>query len=155
MDMLPSRVDKSVLAFDTAEGGKPYFNQSNIRFNLSHSKGYVACCVSDEGDVGVDIEASIIPSEKAKKLANRYFSADEIIAVEKSPESFTRLWSENEAKAKFLGKDLAMFFKENKQKNITANKRQNVYFHRFKAYNIPITVCTDSQHSTILFKIIK
>ena len=153
MDMLPSRVDKSVLAFDTVEGGKPCFKQSNIRFNLSHSKGYVACCVSDECDVGVDIEASIIPHEKAIKLAKRYFSEDEMIAVERSPESFTRIWSEKEAESKFHGGDLAVFLKERKQNSRT--KVQTVRLHSFCINNIPITVCASGKFSTILFKIIQ
>ena len=155
IDLLPQKVNKQELSFSCDNQGKPFFKGSNIKFNVSHSKGFVVCCVSADSEVGVDIEASHIPPEKAVRLAKRYFNEAEIAETERSPESFTRLWSENEAEAKFLGKDLAMFFKENKQKNITANKRQNVYFHRFKAYNIPITVCTDSQHSTILFKIIQ
>ena len=35
--------------------GKPYFKNSNIYFNYSHSKNYIACAISLE-EVGIDIE---------------------------------------------------------------------------------------------------
>ena len=38
-----------------SEHGKPYFRDSDICFNYSHSKSYIACAVSCY-DVGVDIE---------------------------------------------------------------------------------------------------
>jgi 4'-phosphopantetheinyl transferase len=36
--------------------GKPYFSNTNIRFNLSHSYDYVVCGFSNEAEIGVDIE---------------------------------------------------------------------------------------------------
>lgn len=52
--------------------GKPYLEKTNIHFNLSHSDGAVAVCISDEGDVGIDLQSEIKP-ERAKRLENRFF----------------------------------------------------------------------------------
>ena len=153
--MLPSRCKKSCLFFEREACGKPYFKGSPVFFNLSHSQGYVACCVSDDCEVGVDIEASCIAPEKAVKLSKRYFSEKESAEIELYPDRFARIWSENEAEAKLFGKDLAVFFKEKKINEKSQTRAESTYFHRFSAYNIPITVCTSSHLSTILFKIIQ
>ena len=39
----------------TSKIGKPYFKNSNIFFNYSHSKTYIACAISYH-EVGIDIE---------------------------------------------------------------------------------------------------
>ena len=93
----------SSLVLARAEGGKPYFKDSEIKFNVSHSKGYVACAVSFGEELGVDIEASDVSHERAKKLAKRYFNEAEAERSKISPKIFKRYWSEKEAKAKFLG----------------------------------------------------
>lgn len=52
--------------------GKPYLVGSSIHFNISHSDGVVAVCLSDEGEVGVDLQSEIDP-EREKRLENRFF----------------------------------------------------------------------------------
>ena len=155
LPLLPTKVDMSRLIFKRDKGGKPYFDHSNIKFNVSHSKGYVACCVSDECDVGIDIEASYITPEKARKLAKRFFTSEEAAKIEQCPESFARIWSEKEAEAKFTGKDLCILLNEQKSDQAQPKSEAEICFHRFKTNNIPITVCTPSHFSTILFKIIQ
>lgn len=44
----------------------------NLHINLSHSDGLVAVTLSDEGEVGVDIQVDI-SEEKKEKLATRFF----------------------------------------------------------------------------------
>ena len=53
--------------------GKPYLVGSSIHFNISHSDGVVAVCLSDEGEVGVDIQSEIDP-QRAKRLEDRFFA---------------------------------------------------------------------------------
>ena len=55
------------------EYGKPYIADCGLYFNLSHSDGSVAVCISDEGEVGVDIQSEIDP-ERAKRLEGRFFT---------------------------------------------------------------------------------
>lgn len=56
------------------EYGKPYLADSNIRISLSHSNGAVAVCISDEGEVGVDLQTQIEP-ERAERLKERFFTS--------------------------------------------------------------------------------
>lgn len=56
------------------EYGKPYLADSNIRISLSHSNGVVAVCISDEGEVGVDLQTMIEP-ERAERLKERFFTS--------------------------------------------------------------------------------
>lgn len=55
------------------EYGKPYLADSDIHISLSHSDGSVAVCLSDEGEVGIDIQAEIDES-RAERLKNRFFT---------------------------------------------------------------------------------
>ena len=82
---LPCPPDQKSLRLRRAEGGKPYFADLPLHFNVSHSGGYVACALSDCDEVGVDIETSNPPDERAKKIAQRFFTKDEILAVEQDP----------------------------------------------------------------------
>lgn len=47
--------------------GKPFFKSEIIKFNYSHSKNYIAVCVSID-DVGIDIEDDFEISKEASKL---------------------------------------------------------------------------------------
>ena len=75
-------------------------------------------------------------------------------AIEDEPSEFARLWSEKEAKSKFFGTNLAEFL-ENEKKTGSNGKNmqetQNVYLHRFSFGNIPVTLCTKRDFSTIIF----
>lgn len=156
-DMIPQlsqKADTSALILSRGEYGKPYFLNSTLKFNLSHSHGYVACALSDSDEVGVDIEAALPTEDHAKKLAERFFDASEKKAVEEDPTVFTRLWSEKEAKAKFFGTNLAEFLEKEKEtatneKNV--QETHNVSLHRFSFCNIPVTLCTKRDFSTIIF----
>lgn len=151
---LPQKTDTSALILARGEYGKPYFWSSTLKFNLSHSQGYVACAVSDSDEIGIDIEAALPTEDRAKKLAKRFFEDTDKKAVEEDPTVFTRLWSEKEAKAKFFGISLAEFL-EHKKKVATneqkAQENQNTSLHRFSFCNIPVTLCTKRDFSTIIF----
>lgn len=61
------------------ENGKPYLYSSlpcydkSISVSLSHSDSIIAVALSDEGDVGVDIECGV-EKEKAERLERRFLS---------------------------------------------------------------------------------
>ena len=132
--------------------GKPYFKDSEVKFNLSHSKGYVACAVSIGVELGIDIEASEISGERAKKLAKRYFSEEEQNEVLKKHEIFARKWTEKEARAKFFGESIGNILYNDK----TCAKNpffDQIVLHKFSFGDIPITLCTKRDFSTIIFTI--
>ena len=49
--------------------GKPYFKNSVIYFNYSHSKNYIACAISNK-EVGIDIEET--NTNISDKVSNKY-----------------------------------------------------------------------------------
>jgi len=83
----------------------------SLQFNLTHTRGLVACVVSRNGDVGVDVESArsrVSPLE----LATRFFSAQEAASLLACPEDarharFAELWTLKEAYIKALGLGLS------------------------------------------------
>ena len=83
------------------EKGKPFFpDRPHHRFNLSHSGTLVLCALSDEGEVGVDVEA-VRPHRAG--LPRYVMSEEEFASFDGSWEDFTRIWTLKEAYAKQQG----------------------------------------------------
>ncbi|MCU6677389.1 4'-phosphopantetheinyl transferase AcpT [Leclercia tamurae] len=90
------------------EQGKPAFVDAHpYWFNLSHSGDDIALLLSDEGEVGCDIEV-IRPRDNWQALANAVFSVAEHDELEQeAPEAklsaFWRIWTRKEAIVKQRG----------------------------------------------------
>ena len=90
------------------EQGKPAFAKGDpLWFNLSHSGDDIALLLSDEGEVGCDIEV-VRPRDNWQTLANTVFSLGEHAEVEaEHPEqqlaAFWRIWTRKEAIVKQRG----------------------------------------------------
>ena len=90
------------------EQGKPAFVDAHpLWFNLSHSGDDIALLLSDEGEVGCDIEV-IRPRENWQALANAVFSVAEHAELEREdPEAklsaFWGIWTRKEAIVKQRG----------------------------------------------------
>ena len=86
-----------------AESGKPFLkNYSNLHFNLSHCRRYVAVAIHGS-PVGVDIECR---RKVSQSLIRRVCSEDEqhLIAASQEPDmEFLRLWTRKEAYLKYTG----------------------------------------------------
>ncbi len=149
---LPCPTDVSELIFERNECGKPYFRDSDVKFNISHSKGYVACAVTVGEELGVDIEAAEISAERAERLSKRYFCAEEQREIEITPESFARRWTEKEAKAKFFGQSVGNILSGDK-KSPRSSITDDICYHSFSFAGIPITLCTKRDYSTIIFTV--
>lgn len=101
--------------FDVSEAGKPYVTSSQagsppIRFNLSHTRGLVACAVVRGPEIGIDVER-IARVAKPADIANRFFASSEIArlvacSATDYPTMFTELWTLKEAYLKALGTGL-------------------------------------------------
>jgi 4'-phosphopantetheinyl transferase len=81
---------------------------SGLRFNLSHTRGFVACAIAYD-DVGLDVEASDRKMDFA--IANRYFAPEEARLVAAAPPAqkaflFFRFWTLKEAFIKATGEGL-------------------------------------------------
>ena len=150
---LPSLpTDTSELIFARNKMGKPYFKNSAIKFNISHSKGYIACACAVGEELGVDIEASEITAERAERLAKRYFCDLETAEVIAHPEIFARKWTEKEARAKFCGESVEKILSDDRNNPDFINCG-DICLHRFSLENIPVTLCTKSKFSTISFTV--
>lgn len=104
--------DPGDFIFSYNQWGKPFLRDSNIQFNLSHSKslGLIAFC--HDQSIGVDIEWKR-PDFGGLKIAKRFFSHKEIAELEALPtqdqrQGFFNAWSRKEAYIKAVGKGLAI-----------------------------------------------
>ncbi len=78
------------------ENGKPYLKNCNISISLSHSDGIAAVCISDEGQIGIDIQSEISP-EKQEKLERRFFTDYEVKSERITAEYYFCTFYDNEA----------------------------------------------------------
>ncbi len=95
--------------FRIGTNGKPYVEEKNIEFSISHSGDIAVCAVSD-APVGIDIEQI---RDVNINVAKRLFTADEQMYVfEKwsiSKQRFYEVWTRKEAYVKKLGKTISDF----------------------------------------------
>lgn len=108
--MLSNILDKLGIRFDINnikynDNGKPYIVDSNIKFNYSHSKNYIACVVANI-NVGIDIEDIFNISNSARCLYLKNVDSNYRLA-----------WVKKEAYCKLLGDFNDEFFK-----NLDINK---------------------------------
>lgn len=101
--------------FETAPGGKPFLPRAAgtapLHFNLSHTRGLVACAVTRDGDVGLDVESIDRPVDE-RGISRRYFTPaeDTFLHACRDDERATRfieLWTLKEAYIKAIGQGLA------------------------------------------------
>lgn len=94
--------------FVYGEQGKPALaRQPSLWFNLSHSGDDLVLMLSDEGEVGCDLER-IRPHDNWRALANAVFTLGEHAELEReTPEAqlpaFWRIWTRKEAMVKQRG----------------------------------------------------
>jgi 4'-phosphopantetheinyl transferase len=115
-----SEMDDSVApdawTFDSGPHGKPvlaqYGRRGRIAFNLTHTRGLVACACASGGSVGIDAEA-IDPRLDCLELATAYFAPAEIADLRNAteldrPARFIELWTLKEAYVKAVGGGLSL-----------------------------------------------
>lgn len=103
------------VAFDYGPHGKPElaspFDESGIRFNLSHSGGRALLAWARGREIGADLEA-LRPVRYGAQIARRFFSDDEQRALpdpadERWDTAFFRCWTRKEAFIKAIGDGLS------------------------------------------------
>jgi 4'-phosphopantetheinyl transferase len=107
-------VDPSKWLINPDKDGRPYvagpIGVGRLHFSLSHTKGCIACAVSPNEAVGIDVE-ECSPRDGLMEIAEKNFSADEIAtlrALEPQEQSkrFFEYWTIKEAYIKARGKGL-------------------------------------------------
>jgi 4'-phosphopantetheinyl transferase len=100
--------------FEKGEYGRPEIddklNPENLRFNISHTNGLVACALTTGYDIGVDVEWPA-RSNMVNAIAEKKFSNSEFAYFQASPPTeqrriFFSFWTLKEAYIKAIGKGL-------------------------------------------------
>ena len=130
------------------EYGKPYFKNSNLYFNISHSNKKIIIALSD-AELGIDIQkVSNYDEERIDKLAKRiyndndynYFNNDENV-------TFTQIWTIKEAYLKYLGygliKNLHDIVVEYNTNNVYLMNRNASNFYTCYSGDYIVSVVTD------------
>lgn len=103
-------------SFRSGEHGRPEIagpaESGGLRFNLSHTRGVVACAVIRELDIGVDVE-NAARRVRHHDLAERFFGEAEIealraVAPEKRKGRFLEVWTLKEAYLKAGGRGISI-----------------------------------------------
>jgi 4'-phosphopantetheinyl transferase len=87
---------------------KPYFEDNLIKFNISHSGDIVVCALSDEHEIGIDIEILTdigIDDFKSQMTENEWGN---IILSSNKKDSFFDYWTQKEAVIKGHGHGLTI-----------------------------------------------
>lgn len=99
-------VDPASLRFQYGRKGKPYLPDSTIRFNASHSGPFGIVAISDQFEVGVDIQIST-DSETLRLGLDRFLTPAEREEIQSAGEYLNvllhQLWTRKEASAKAIG----------------------------------------------------
>ena len=124
-----------------AEHGKPGFSgETGLWFNLSHSGDEIALLLSDEGDVGCDIEV-IRARKNWPALAESQFTPAEqahlaAIASERQLAAFWRIWTRKEAIIKQRGGSVWQMA------SVNSAHCDGLYIADIQVDNLSIAVCT-------------
>ena len=98
--------------FEYSKTGKPRLlcgnGQERLRFNVSHSGGLVLVAVSEQYDVGVDVERVVLRKGMDRIIQRLFSITDQAWLDNSSPEErlrrFLRMWCRREAVLKSIGK---------------------------------------------------
>lgn len=127
------------------DNGKPYLDDCNFYFNISHCKYGVAVAVSPS-PVGVDIQEI---TEYHPDIARRVFSEEEILFTDSDDRKFTLLWTLKEAAAKLDGRGISALKEFTFENCGTHFTKYGNYFSIFERKNLFISVCGSEDFSDI------
>lgn len=92
--------------------GKPYLENNNFYFSISHTGNYAAVIISEITNVGIDIERS---NQKIENIKNKFSTVQELKMFATNSidviDSLTMIWSIKEALFKWYGKGMIDFKK--------------------------------------------
>mgnify|MGYP004717292219 FL=1 len=115
-----------------SKNGKPYLENSNIFYNISHKNKMVGLIISDS-EVGLDIEYVDTENIKRKSTFKYFFTEKERESITNNEELLT-LWTKKESYIKLNGGMLRDAI------GLDINNT-NVIYDTFKLDNYIITIC--------------
>ena len=102
--------------FEENAYGRPHIAASHemswLRFNLSHTDGLIACAVTRDGEIGVDVE-NILRGGDLVQIADRFFSPAEVadlhgVPSDRQEDRFFDYWTLKESYIKARGMGLSI-----------------------------------------------
>lgn len=118
--------------------GKPYFENHDINFNISHTKGavLVAFCDKEYSEIGAD-------TEKVRKYhINKFLSETENKFCENNDVLYTKTLSLKESYGKYTGKGLTDFKNVCFDENFVSDKNR-LDFYSIEKDKYVISLCYD------------
>ena len=91
--------------------GRPYFENENIDFNISHSANIIVCAFSSDSRVGIDVQ-KIIPVSRRQAQFFVNFADLEGLDVEQGSAKLIEVWTRKEAVSKVVGDGLSISFRK-------------------------------------------
>jgi len=95
--------DTDKLQMEKGVHGKPYFVDSDVRFNVSHCRGMAVCAISKKFHLGIDAENIRLYREN---VAKRIMTEQELCELETAEDKdvfFFRIWTGKESLVKLSG----------------------------------------------------
>ena len=104
--------DPAGLIFGTGTQGKPFLQDSDLAFNLSHSRDLAVLAVSQSGPLGIDLEF-IDRAADIDGLARTCLTPGEMDVLDALPEAQRRVrffvfWTAKEARMKLTGEGMSL-----------------------------------------------
>lgn len=153
------------IVFDSSQHGKPYVinPQSNLCFNLSHSKTTALLALGINQSIGIDIEYH--SDRRILDLADRFFSPKEVKAIQslenetEKVELFFHIWALKEAFIKAIGLGLKYpldsftvpISKDAHRFLLKDNQGKAWYLSAFKKEQAAMGLCTDFSRPKLNF----
>lgn len=107
---------------------KPFLDDINTKFNISHSGEIVVCVLSDTNDVGIDVE--IIDKINIQDFESQMTKSEwgNIRIAEDEKKAFFDYWTQKEAVIKANGKGLSIPLKSFEIANLSTKINDETFF---------------------------
>jgi phosphopantetheinyl transferase len=124
---------------------KPFFKNCEVFFSISHTKNWVACIISSQKEVGIDIE---ICNPKIEQIAAKFLSDIESIQIKNNCnlqnylQYHTLYWCAKETMFKWWGKGKVDYKKMIKIQEFSIDKQQYfdcIFETNQQSIKVPIT----------------
>jgi 4'-phosphopantetheinyl transferase len=130
------------------ENGKPFFENANYHFSITHSHSYVAVIISKEKNVSIDLEKI---TEKVLKVKHKFLHTLDFEQSE-NLEKLTLMWSAKETLYKYFDSKLLHFKEHLIIKNFKNNMLETETILEEKSINKQVSVyCFEDFVMTYLY----
>jgi 4'-phosphopantetheinyl transferase len=132
---------------------KPYFDNDLIQFNISHSGDIVVCALSDEHEIGIDVEIVTDIGIDDFKCQMTEIEWNRIVLSNNIKDSFFDYWTQKEAVIKAHGHGLSIPLKSFEISDNTTKIDEEKYYLKEmkidKKYKCYISLKTDISEISI------